>query len=107
VVYYLFDVLWSDGQELTNRPILERRERLAQIVKPVDGTQVGSWIPTRCKELFRLAKEKGFQGIVAKRIASIYQPGQRTKDWLKIKSPGPNRRLSSADLPKAQAVVNV
>jgi bifunctional non-homologous end joining protein LigD len=86
VVYYLFDVLWSEGQDFTSKPVLTRRERLTQIVSPVEGIQVGNWISTRGKELFRFAKEKGFEGNVAKRKASTYQPGQRTKDWLKIKS---------------------
>jgi bifunctional non-homologous end joining protein LigD len=86
VVYYLFDVLWSQGQDLTSKPVLERRQRLAEIISAVDGIQVGSWIPTRGQDLFDVAKEKGFEGMVAKRIASTYQHGQRTKDWLKIKS---------------------
>jgi len=38
------------------------------------------------KDLFRSAKDTGFEGIVAKRKASTYQPGQHSKDWLKIKS---------------------
>jgi bifunctional non-homologous end joining protein LigD len=37
-------------------------------------------------DLFRLAKEKGLEGIIAKRKTSIYQPGKRSADWLKIKS---------------------
>ena len=37
-------------------------------------------------ELFRLAKEKGLEGIIAKRKTSIYRPGKRSPDWLKIKS---------------------
>jgi bifunctional non-homologous end joining protein LigD len=86
VVFYVFDILWSDGQDLTSKPVLERRERLAQIISPIEGIQVGNWIPTRGQDLFSVAKEKGLEGIVAKRIASTYQPGQRTKDWLKIKS---------------------
>lgn len=86
VVYYLFDVLWSEGQDFTSKPVLKRRDRLAQIISPVDGIQVGNWIPTRGNDLFSVAKEKGFEGIVAKRIASTYQPGQRSRDWLKIKA---------------------
>jgi bifunctional non-homologous end joining protein LigD len=84
--YYVFDVLCSEGQDFTSQPVLKRREQLAEIISPVDGIQVGNWIPIRGKDLFRLAKEKGFEGIVAKRMASAYQPGQRSKDWLKIKS---------------------
>ncbi|MBV8585503.1 MAG: non-homologous end-joining DNA ligase [Verrucomicrobia bacterium] len=86
LVYYLFDVLWSEGNDYTSQNVLKRRERLAQIISPVDGIQVGTWVPTRGQDLFSVAKEKGLEGIVAKRIASTYQPGQRTKDWLKIKS---------------------
>jgi bifunctional non-homologous end joining protein LigD len=86
VVYYLFDILWSDGKDFTSKPVLKRRERLKQMIAPVDGIQVGSWIPSRGQDLFSVAKEKGFEGIVAKRIASTYQPGQRSRDWLKIKS---------------------
>jgi bifunctional non-homologous end joining protein LigD len=62
VVYYLFDVLWSDGQDLTSRALLERRERLTQIISPVDGIQVGSWIARRGKDFFSLAQETGFEG---------------------------------------------
>ena len=86
VVYCLFDVLWHEGQDFTSKPVLERRERLSLLISPVNGIQVGSWIPTRGQDLLSEAKEKGLEGIVAKRIASIYLPGQRTKDWLKIKS---------------------
>ena len=38
------------------------------------------------KALFELTKQKGMEGVVAKRKASIYQPGKRTSDWLKIKA---------------------
>jgi bifunctional non-homologous end joining protein LigD len=38
------------------------------------------------KDLFQLAKEKGLEGIIAKRKASRYKAGRRSPDWLKIKS---------------------
>ena len=85
LVYYLFDLLWSNGWDITGAPVLQRRVLLGQIVSPVNGIQVGSSIPGRGKDLFRSALETGFEGIVAKRKASTYQPGQRSKDWLKIK----------------------
>jgi len=37
-------------------------------------------------ELFQLAKDKGLEGIIAKRKSSVYWPGKRSPDWLKIKS---------------------
>jgi bifunctional non-homologous end joining protein LigD len=86
VVYYLFDVLWSDGRDLTGKTILQRRDRLEQIITSVAGIQVGGWVHSRGKDLFRLAKETGLEGIIAKRKGSTYQPGRRSPDWLKIKS---------------------
>jgi bifunctional non-homologous end joining protein LigD len=66
--------------------VLQRRDRLEQIITPVSGIQVGSYVENRGKDLFALAKDKGLEGIIAKRKASIYQPGKRSHDWLKIKS---------------------
>jgi bifunctional non-homologous end joining protein LigD len=86
VVYYLFDVLWSNGRDLTGKTVLQRRDRLEQIITPVSGIQVGGYVEARGKDLFALAKEKGLEGIIAKRKASIYRPGKRSPDWLKIKS---------------------
>ena len=86
VVFYLFDLLWSDGRDITGKTVLQRRARLEQIIAPVSGIQVGGYVENRGKDLFQLAKEKGFEGIIAKRKASVYRPGKRSLDWLKIKS---------------------
>jgi bifunctional non-homologous end joining protein LigD len=86
VVYYLFDLLWSNGRDLAGKTVLPRRDRLEQIITPISGIQVGGYVEARGKDLFALAKEKGLEGIIAKRKASIYRPGKRSPDWLKIKS---------------------
>jgi bifunctional non-homologous end joining protein LigD len=58
---------------------------LQEIIPAIDGIQVGGYVESRGKALFQLANEKG-EGIVAKRKSSIYRPGKRSPDWLKIKS---------------------
>jgi ATP-dependent DNA ligase len=55
-------------------------------LKPGAGVQLGSYVEAEGKELFELTKEKGMEGIIAKRKDSIYRPGKRTSDWLKIKA---------------------
>jgi ATP dependent DNA ligase domain len=50
------------------------------------GVQVGDYVENRGIDLYRLATEKGLEGISAKRKSSIYRPGKRSPDWLKIKS---------------------
>jgi bifunctional non-homologous end joining protein LigD len=59
---------------------------LEQIIAPVSGIHVGGYIENRGKALFTLAKERGLEGIIAKRRNSVYRPGKRSLDWLKIKS---------------------
>jgi bifunctional non-homologous end joining protein LigD len=85
-LYYVFDVLWYKGDDLTGKPILERRKVLERILKPASGIQLGSYVEGNGKALFELTKEKGMEGIIAKRKDSIYRPGKRTSDWLKIKA---------------------
>ena len=55
-------------------------------MKPRAGIQLGSYVEDEGKALFNLTKEKGMEGIIAKRNDSIYRPGKRTSDWLKIKA---------------------
>ena len=85
-LYYVFDVLWFQGDDLTQKPIVERRKVLERILKPAAGIQLGSYVEAEGKALFELTKEKGMEGIIAKRKDSLYRPGKRTSDWLKIKA---------------------
>ena len=83
VVLYLFDLLWSDGRDITGKTVMQRRERLQQIITAQEGIQVGGYVENHGTALFQLAKDRG---IVAKRKTSRYQAGRHSPDWLKIKS---------------------
>src|ERR1700746_2950022 len=85
-LYYVFDVLWSKGDDLTQKSVLERRKVLERVLKPAAGIQLGSYVEAEGRALFELTKEKGMEGIIAKQKGSIYRPGKRTSDWLKIKA---------------------
>src|SRR6267378_8312487 len=65
VVLYLFDLLWSDGRDITGKTVLQRRDRLDQIMNPVPSIQIGGYIENHGIDLYRLAEEKGLEGIVA------------------------------------------
>jgi len=86
VVFFLFDLIWCDGRDLTTKTVVQRRKLLEKIITPVSGIQVGGFVANHGKDLFHLAKEKGLEGIIAKRKTSIYRAGKRSPDWLKIKS---------------------
>ena len=60
-------VLWHKGDDLTGKPILERRSVLERILKPAAGIQLGSYVETEGEALFELTRQKGIEGIIAKR----------------------------------------
>jgi bifunctional non-homologous end joining protein LigD len=86
LVYYVFDILWYDGYDLTNVSLSERRELLQLILPQSDCVRFSGHIDAEGKALFKQIQNHKIEGIVAKRKDSIYIPGIRTSNWLKIKS---------------------
>src|SRR5215831_4184296 len=84
LVFFLFDLLFLNGENLTALPLVERKARLASLLKGTPNSlryndhQIG-----RGPEFHRLACEHGVEGIVSKRANGRYEPDRRT--WLKIK----------------------
>ena len=86
LVYYLFDLLWLNGNDYMSKPLAERREMLRAIM-PNEGTiKLSESFDATASEFFALAEKMGLEGIMAKKADSIYDPGARTKNWLKIKT---------------------
>jgi bifunctional non-homologous end joining protein LigD len=86
LVYFVFDLLELEGEPLLRRPLRERRELLAGIVDPrQDAIRLSDAFDDGAA-LLEVAREQGLEGIVAKRAASAYRPGARTRSWLKVKA---------------------
>lgn len=87
--YIVFDVLEVKGSRVTGMTLTARRELLAKVLEP--------WIEGRLQhiavspafndgaELMKVVQDRGLEGIVAKRRASLYQEGSRTDAWTKVK----------------------
>lgn len=87
LAYYIFDILWLDGEDLTRTPLKERRDILRSIIPEGDATlKLSESFDAEGKELFQLAEQFGLEGIIAKKEDSFYNPGIRSKEWLKIKT---------------------
>jgi bifunctional non-homologous end joining protein LigD len=85
--FYAFDLLELNGEDLSTRPLLERKERLAELLgerDPDDSLQFSSHIADNGKKVFDTMCAGGHEGIIAKRADSRYV-GDRTASWLKIK----------------------
>jgi bifunctional non-homologous end joining protein LigD len=84
LVYYAFDLLELDGKPWTRQPLEVRRQQLASVVV---GSRVllSEPLPGTVPEIERTVRQHGLEGIIAKRRGSIYRPGQRSDDWVKVK----------------------
>ena len=86
VTYVIFDLLWLDGHSLMDLPYAERRRRLFALKLGGPSWQTPEHVVGQGAELLRASADRGLEGIVAKRLDSLYQPGLRTSAWLKIKT---------------------
>lgn len=83
--YFVFDLLWLDGKDYMNEPLYRRKSVLKSILPKSSVVIYQSEIMTHGIPAYKMAQGEGLEGVVAKRIDSIYRPGVRTKDWLKLK----------------------
>jgi DNA ligase 1 len=86
---YLFDLLALDGELWIDRPYTERIAALTEIATNAGIELVGRTFPKSLLEgegFYRDAIAAGFEGVVAKSLASKYTPGARGRGWLKIKN---------------------
>jgi bifunctional non-homologous end joining protein LigD len=86
VTYLAFDLIYLDGRTLMDLPYTERRERLEALELDGSHWQTPSNHRGEGSALLRLTKERGLEGLVAKRLDSRYVPGRRTGAWLKVKN---------------------
>ncbi len=85
LVYYVFDILWLNGHDLMGLPLYRRRAILHSIL-PEEGTiRESRNFDTTATEFLAAAAKMGLEGIIAKKTDSEYHPGDRGRDWLKIK----------------------
>jgi ATP-dependent DNA ligase len=81
VAYHVFDIMWSDGRNVTMLPLEERRELLSRLPfeKPLERVALiddpSPW---------EHAQREGWEGVIAKRCGSVYEH-RRSKQWLKMK----------------------
>jgi bifunctional non-homologous end joining protein LigD len=84
--YMAFDILEKDGQRVMNLPI-EERKRILDDVVPNNLTIIRETkvIKSNKRAFFERMLAEGREGVMLKRKGSLYNPGARSSDWLKIK----------------------
>jgi bifunctional non-homologous end joining protein LigD len=88
VLYYAFDLLYLDGYDWRRVPLEQRKKKLAEVILTGDAAgnalRYSDHYPEQGKALFEMARQKGLEGILAKKRASFYEE-RRSREWLKIK----------------------
>jgi bifunctional non-homologous end joining protein LigD len=84
VVYFTFDLLYCDGYDLREAPLLERKQLLQRLLHTSERFRYSDHQLGHGQELFELAKETSLEGIVAKRVDSPYV-SERSAHWMKLK----------------------
>ncbi|MCI0696264.1 ATP-dependent DNA ligase [candidate division KSB1 bacterium] len=83
---HLFDLLYLDGQSLIDQPYQERWQRLAGICdKSLLADRIVASETNAAEQFLQQAMNAGHEGLMAKDLTSVYQPGSRGKKWFKIK----------------------
>lgn len=84
--FYAFDLLIYQGRSTIGLKLSERRHLLSQALDGVgEDIQLLEYFESEPAELLRAAKQHGFEGIVAKRKSSLYEPGKESGAWIKFK----------------------
>ncbi len=84
-VYIVFDLLRLDDNPLIDLPYRTRRRVLDDFLSDGPTWRVPPFVEQGAAQLEALAKERDLEGIVLKRLDSVYKPGARSHDWRKIK----------------------
>jgi len=86
LMFYVFDILFLDGHDLTHLSLTRRKEILKNILPDSEYVKYSDHIPEDGISLFEACQNVGLEGVIAKKASSVYKVGARTKDWLKIKA---------------------
>ena len=85
IVYFVFDLLYCDGYDLTVCPVVERKALLESILRPAGFVKYSDHIEAEGEEFFRHIEKFRLEGMMAKRASSPYVQ-KRSSDWLKVKT---------------------
>ncbi|MEV4999104.1 ATP-dependent DNA ligase [Streptomyces niveus] len=82
----VFDLMWIGGRSLVGQSYVERRQVLRSLGLEGPSCSVPGAATGRSAEVLELTREQGLEGIVCKLLASRYEPGVRSRSWIKIRN---------------------
>jgi len=86
IVYMIFDLLYLEHRSLMHLSYKDRRAVLRELNLSADAWQTPKAVAEDPHVILEAAVENGMEGLVAKKLTSPYRPGDRSRDWFKIKA---------------------
>ncbi|HEY5999793.1 MAG TPA: non-homologous end-joining DNA ligase [bacterium] len=86
LVYYVFDLPYFEGRDLTGLPLVRRKEILEGILPRSPLVRFSEHVRGEGRLFFDAVRTQGLEGIMAKHAQSPYRPGTRSSQWLKVKT---------------------
>lgn len=86
LIYYVFDILYFDGYSLEKLPLLKRKEILRKVLPDLPHVRFSDHIEETGTAFYKQAAKMHLEGVMGKNGESVYRPGVRTSEWLKIKT---------------------
>lgn len=86
IYFYVFDILYLDGKDLRGLPLIERKSILKGLLKGHSHVRFLDHVEDKGKAFFLACQKEGLEGIIGKKKKSLYTAGQRSKEWVKIKT---------------------
>jgi bifunctional non-homologous end joining protein LigD len=99
--FYAFDLLWLNGHDLRKLPLIERKQRLKEVMMEANSPTLlyADYVEELGRDFFRMICDKDLEGIVAKPRASLYD--KRAK-WVKSKNPTYTQAVGRHELIRAE-----
>jgi bifunctional non-homologous end joining protein LigD len=72
IYFYIFDILYLNGEDLRDHPLIERKSILKNVLKPDPCIRYLEHIETKGKQFFKVCKEYGLEGVIGKQKFSAY-----------------------------------
>ena len=86
LAFYVFDLLQHDGADLCDQPLHQRRKHLSELLKRADEPiRYSAEIRGDPGRLLDEVRQRGLEGIIGKQRESRYEPGHRSRSWIKLK----------------------
>ncbi|MGH9549399.1 MAG: hypothetical protein ACRD3W_08490, partial [Terriglobales bacterium] len=86
IIFYAFDILHVNGKDLRPLPLIDRQAVLRKFLLPSEHVRLVEAFDDDGINAYRACIEHGLEGVVGKKLDSVYESGKRTRDWLKVKA---------------------